>query len=41
MLYIIMNLPQLEHIKTELKQSNYEENKTAGTYLQLTIDFRS
>jgi hypothetical protein len=35
-----MNLMQLERIKTELKQRIYEENKTAGTYLRLTIDFR-
>jgi hypothetical protein len=33
-------LPQLEQIKTELKQRNYEENKTVGTYLRLTIDIR-
>jgi hypothetical protein len=35
-----MNLPQLERIKTELEQRFYEQKKIAGTYLQLTIDFR-
>jgi hypothetical protein len=39
-LYFIMNLPQLERIKTELEQRNYGQNKIIGTYLQLTIDFR-
>jgi hypothetical protein len=39
-LNIIMNLTQLEWIKMELKQRNLEQNKIAGTYLQLAIDFR-
>jgi hypothetical protein len=29
-LYIIMNLTQLEWIKTELKQERYGENKIGG-----------
>jgi hypothetical protein len=36
MFYIIMNLTQLEQIKTELKRIFYEINKIS----QLTIDFR-
>jgi hypothetical protein len=38
MLYIIMDLTQFERMKSELEQRIYEENKTAGTYLRLTID---
>jgi hypothetical protein len=30
MLYIIMNLTQLERIKTELKQRFYEQNNIGG-----------
>jgi hypothetical protein len=32
-----MDLTQFGRIKTELKQRFYEQNKIAGTYLQLTI----
>jgi hypothetical protein len=41
MLYIIMDLTQFERMKSELEQRIYEENKTAGTYLRLTIDIRA
>jgi hypothetical protein len=36
-----MDLTQLERMKTEQKQRFYEQNKIAGTYLRLTIDFRA
>jgi hypothetical protein len=29
-LYFIMNLPQLERIKTELRRARYGENKIGG-----------
>jgi hypothetical protein len=40
MLYIIMNLTQLERIKMELKQRIYGENKFAGARTRLNVDFR-
>jgi hypothetical protein len=39
-LYIIMDLTQLERIKSELKRKRYEQNKIERIYSQLTIDFR-
>jgi hypothetical protein len=38
MLYIIMNLMQLERMKSELKRRFDEQNKVAGTLMELSID---
>jgi hypothetical protein len=39
-LYIIMNLTQLERIKMELKQRRYGYSKVQGPILIKTLDFR-
>jgi hypothetical protein len=39
-LYTIMDLTQLERIKSELKRKRYEKNKIVRTCSRLTIDFR-